>query len=622
MKPPVASRWPNLRPRRIARLVGLWIATLGFFLVVPGLVGAIPEPRTPADQATMGLVVSFFFMIGWMVITQVGFDSPNWSLMYALPLGRDQVLRALVIERSPMLVVPLIVACSFPLGTKGIDALFHGQTILIATLYSLLALAEVMNSRPWWGDLVFPVRCVVRMTFHFLAVIWSESRGPLAVLLCLMGIFGGFTLANVVETNWGVPLLGGTQVWLYGLGPATIPLFLVISPFSLPYLMTHPATNTPESVGWVTAFGLVGLNLLAGWALYARWREWEPYVPLEMMAIESLSEEAVQTYFEQDENELLREAEAARLFGRRPGASPDDLVGGAPRPTDEENDEHPSSREELEPQAKSQIDERAAGPDEMAPAGPGAAVATAASPPRRRIDDPESLVEYPLLPKVSTLEAFRLAWRGEGFWLPIGILLFLSSSVIKGLAQAGPEGLRAFAVLIVLFYFTGRAQLLAGVVANQLPKRSALPLTWRGMFRHYVLGSIGRDWWHVVPAFVALVCLTFPTPGFLLFPVLLILVATYGVVWVMLRYKGESTMFDGGTGAAILLIGIIVPGAVFLLGSIIVSIDYLDKAPPAIQAAFWYWSIAVFVAYVALLASGIVLFGSRGRDDAVVTPLT
>lgn len=124
MTAPARSRWPSLRLLRTAQLVVIWVVVVVFFLAVPGLMGAIPELRTPAEHAVMGLVVSFLFMVAWIVITQAWFESSNWYLMMTLPLGRDQILRALVIERSPLLAVPLVCACSVPLATKGSTPFF------------------------------------------------------------------------------------------------------------------------------------------------------------------------------------------------------------------------------------------------------------------------------------------------------------------------------------------------------------------------------------------------------------------------------------------------------------------------------------------------------------------
>lgn len=491
-------------------------------------------------------------------------------------------------------------------GHQGLDPLFYAQTILIATLYSLLAFAEMLNSRPWWGDLMFPLRCAVRMSFNYFASVWSVDRGAMSVLLKLLSIFSIFMLFNVAGTPRGIPLLGGTQAWLYALGPATIPLFLVISPFSLPFLMTHPDTNTPEWLGWVTVFGLLGLNLLAGWALVSRWREWHTLVPWQAMAIEPLTEEALVAYFQQDEFELQREAEESWRFGPLPHHAPDD----AGVELDEEDDSWMQDESEDE-------DWRDDSEREAAPAAP------VEQPRPRVVKDADAVVEVELIPRLSAIQAIRHSVLGSlGGMTPVFVLLVLIGGRAKNISQADSESLRLVGVVLLLSYFIARASIHATAIINHLPKRSALPLSWKGVCRDFMFGSLRRDWWHAILALVLLVAITLPHTALLLPPLVAVVASAYWCCWLSLRHRGESSLLTGNGHTLLIVIGIVAPGFVALLGTIIFLIDSDGKLSPLQQVAFCYWAVGGFAAYAAVLLTAVLKLGRRRRDDAIIAELS
>lgn len=586
----------------------LWVVALAFGLGVPGLFGMAIEARTAADFATVGLVTSYLFTMAWLLINQAAFDSPNWSLPPFLPLGRDDILRPLIIERLPLLAMPVIMACGIAFATKGLDPVFHAQTLLIGSLLSLLALRDLIGQSVWWGDVVFPYRLVVRT-----AVRWLNRHLPSG--LVSLGILVGSGIGTIVLTNmatqtkWWIPLMGGGQVALHEYGPLAIPAFLVISPFTIPQLATHAATTPGPLVNTITIVGLLGANLLAVWGLVASWRPWSQIVPIQSMAMETLTEELLVGYIEQDVDALIEEEEARPETMLFDSAAVD--AGDTPDLAPGENfDASVATPAE-------QVHARSENEPSPAPALP--------PPPPRAIANPEALVVVPVLPRLSTFEALGnqfslMSGEIRSVLWPLWIGMVLLSSGARAIKEAGPEGLRALAALVVLGYFFVRAHLLASSVLQNVPKRSGLPIRWQGMFTYFAFGSLRRDWWHVGPATALLVGLTIPHPMLLLPPLVLIVLASYWLAWVGIRHRSETMFFGETTRNFLLLAGIIGPGFFGLLALIIFGIDYADKLPAIVVAAFGYWAVALFAGYVAILVTAVFVTRRRS-DDAVIAPL-
>lgn len=607
----MAPRSRLRRPSRLYRLaVGIGSCALlgGLALFVFSMAGmaAAAEGNTAAHHANLGVLMSFGFMVATALMLRLGLHSEDWRLMPWLPITRGDVAQRLLWQRVPFLVGPVAAVLAVPVWPAGLVPTLYLQVLLLATLFTLIALRETFLDTWWWGLFLFPFRWPVRKLLGDMK--WQDVSGVLGVLAGPM--LGGVIIVGIaVMGKPAIAMLGGGQVAAFGFGPVTIPAFLVLSPFSLPFLMHHPATTPGPMVSWGFTVGLVALNGLALYEVYRAFGVWCSFLPLQAMAIEPLSREALVAYDAQ-----------ATLYDRIEAAG-----------TEWNDDEAWEDEEaEWEDDAEGWEDEQASeaqgfnAPDNApAPATMQAAevapLPPSPEPDRTRPHGRPSLPTPDVLPTPTTGAPllsilFSANISGSLGLGGLGVLMLVAGGA-RHLVGLPMEAYRALAVLAVLMAVVARNWALIEHFHSQLPRGAALPLSWRGVPFDLAVRSLWRDWWCVLPALVFLGVLLGSSPVQLGLVAAMIIEAQM-LAYAILRLREEAA---GGRRWPIGLIKVAlgVPLIFYLLTAIIVFIDNFENAPVEIQGSYWLACLLGYQTY-AFLVTLLALWISTLRRDATI----
>lgn len=137
------------------------LGAISFFVFSMAGMAAAAEGNTAAHHANLGLLMSVGFTVATALMLRLARESEDWRLLPWLPITSVDIMRRLMGQRFLFLVVPTAAALALPLWSVGLVPAVFLHMLLLATLFTLLALRESYLDTWWWGRFLFPVRWVV-----------------------------------------------------------------------------------------------------------------------------------------------------------------------------------------------------------------------------------------------------------------------------------------------------------------------------------------------------------------------------------------------------------------------------------------------------------------------------